>query len=107
MLTNYLKIAWRNIVKRKVLAIITTLCLAIGLTFSLIIGIYVVKQKSINSDLRNASRQYLLKSNWKKDGMGLDVATLGPLAKTLHEEYPHLVSNYYRYNPVTNIISAG
>lgn len=107
MLTNYLKIAWRNIVKRKVLSIITTLCLAIGLTFSLIIGIYVVKQKNINSDLRNTSQQYLLKSNWKKEGMGLDITTLGPLAKTLHEEYPHLVSNYYRYNPVTNIISAG
>ena len=39
--------------------------------------------------------------------MGLDITTLGPLAKTLKTEYPNLVADYYRYNPVTNVVSAG
>jgi putative ABC transport system permease protein len=34
--------------------------------------------------------------------MVLDITTLGPLAKTLKNEYPNLVADYYRYNPVTN-----
>ena len=39
--------------------------------------------------------------------MGPDVTTLGPLAKTMKDEYPGLVANYYRFDPVANIVSAG
>lgn len=39
--------------------------------------------------------------------MGPDVTTLGPLAKTMKDEYPALVANYYRFDPVANIVSAG
>ena len=39
--------------------------------------------------------------------MGLDITTFGPLPKALREEYPGLVARYYRYNPVTNVVSAG
>ncbi|MGN6436058.1 MAG: ABC transporter permease [Agriterribacter sp.] len=107
MLRNYIKIAWRNIQSRKLFAAINVLCLAVGLTFALVIGVYIVKQQQVNASLKNADHQYLLKSNWKTDAIGLDATTLGPLAKTLHEEYPNLVKNYYRYNPVTNVVSAG
>jgi hypothetical protein len=37
--------------------------------------------------------------------MGIDITTLGPLAKILMEEYPGLVANYYRFDPVANIVS--
>ena len=32
---------------------------------------------------------------------------LGPTAKTMKDEYPNLVANYYRFDPVVNIISVG
>jgi putative ABC transport system permease protein len=57
--------------------------------------------------LRNAGNQYLIKSKWKVKNMGLDITTIGPLAKAMKEDYPDLVANYYRYNPVTNVVSAG
>lgn len=107
MIKNYFTIAIRHLLKHKLFSLINIFCLAVGITFSLLIGIYILKEKEVNADLRNVQSQYILKSKWKSKDMGLDLTTLGPLPKTLREEYPHLVADYYRYNPVTNVISAG
>src|SRR5215218_544476 len=107
MFQNYFKIAVRHLLRHKFFSAINILCLAIGITFSLLIGVYVLKQYHINKTLKNVNSQYIIKSNWKVKEMGLDITTLGPLAKTLKEEYPTLVANYYRYDPVTNVVSAG
>lgn len=107
MLKNYLTIALRNLGRRKLFSVINILCLSLGITFSLLIGVYINKEKNVNANLRNAGNQYLIKSKWKVKNMGLDITTIGPLAKAMKEEYPDLVANYYRYNPVTNVVSAG
>ena len=107
MLKNYFTIAVRHLLRHKFFSAINILCLAIGITFSLIIGIYVLSQYNINGSLKNINNQYIVKSNWKVKEMGLDITTFGPLPKTLKEEYPSLIANYYRYNPVTNVVSAG
>ena len=107
MLKNYFTIAVRHLLRHKFFSAINILCLAIGITFSLIIGIYVLGQYNINASLKNVKKQYIVKSNWKVKEMGLDITTFGPLPKTLKEEYPLLVADYYRYNPVTNVVSAG
>ncbi len=107
MLKNYFIVAVRHLLRHKFFSIINILCLAIGITFSLIIGVYVLNQYRVNSFIKNADNQYIVKSNWKVKEMGLDYTTLGPLPKTLRDEYPKLVANYYRYNPVTNVVSAG
>jgi ABC-type antimicrobial peptide transport system permease subunit len=73
----------------------------------MLIGVYILNQKSVNSELRNISNQYAIKSKWKVKDMGLPLTTMGPLAKTIKDDYPHLVANYFRYNPVTNVVSAG
>ena len=107
MLKNYFTIAVRHLLRHKFFSAINILCLAIGITFALIIGIYVLSQYHINASLKNVKNQYIVKSNWKVKEMGLDITTFGPLPKALKEEYPSLVANYYRYNPVTNVVSAG
>ena len=107
MLKNYFTIAVRHLLRHKFFSAINILCLAIGITFSLVIGIYVLGQYNINASLKNINNQYIVKSNWKVKEMGLDITTFGPLPKTLKEEYPSLIANYYRYNPVTNVVSAG
>ena len=107
MFKNYFKIAVRHLTKHKLFSLINILCLSIGITFSMIIGIYILKEQSVNRDLKNVENQYIIKSKWKLKDMGLDITTLGPLAKTLKTEYPDIVANYYRYNPVTNVVSAG
>jgi putative ABC transport system permease protein len=106
MLKNYFKIAIRHLTRHKLFSVINILCLAIGITFSMTIGIYILNQEAVNSHLKNVENQYIIKSKWKTKDMGLDITTLGPLAKTLKTEYPTLVADYYRFNPVTNVVSA-
>lgn len=48
-----------------------------------------------------------MKSIYPKKDMGLEITTISPLAKSIYDNYPDLVSNYYRYNPVTTVVSAG
>ncbi|MEO8403902.1 MAG: ABC transporter permease [Chitinophagaceae bacterium] len=86
---------------------INILCLAIGITFSMLIGVYVLNQKTVNGQLKNVDNQYVLKSKWKIKGMGLDVTTIAPLGPELKEKYPNLVANYFRFNPVTNVVTVG
>ncbi len=107
MLKNYLVIALRNMKRNKLFSFINILCLSLGITFSLLIGVYIIKEENVNTDLRHANNQYIVKSKWKVKNMGLDITTVGPLPKAMKEEYPDLVANYYRYNPVTNVVSAG
>ena len=80
-------------------------CLATGITFSMIIGGYIRNQEKVNSTIRDVGNQYWIKSKWKVKGLGMDILTLAPLAKTMKEEYPDLVAGYYRYNPVGAVIA--
>src|SRR5450755_3718799 len=107
MLRSYIIIAIRHLSRHKLFSIINISCLAIGITFSLIIGVYVLDQESVNAHIKKANNQYVIKSKWKQENMGPDITTLGPLAKTMKDEYPDLVANYYRFDPVANIVSTG
>ena len=86
---------------------INVLCLSVGITFSMLIWKYIAQEKKVNQTLRNSENQYLIKSKWKVKDLGMPITTVAPLAKALKEEYPGLVKNYYRFNPVTNVVSAG
>jgi putative ABC transport system permease protein len=107
MLKIYIKIAWRNIRKNAFYSFMNVFGLAIGLSFTLLIGVYVWNELKVNRDLKNANRQYIILSKWKDPNMGYELATLGPLAKALKEEYPSLVANYYRYDGITSNVSKG
>lgn len=107
MFKNYCKVAWRHLTGHKLFSLINMVCLGLGISFFMLIGMYAMHEKAVNADLRHAGRQYLIKSKWKVKDMGLDITTLGPLAKAARQEYPSLVAGYYRYNPVTNVVAAG
>ena len=102
---NYVKIALRHLSRHRLFTFIHIICLATGITFALVIGVYVYHERRVNAGLQDVNNQYIIKSQWKIKGMGLDFTTLPPLAKTMREEYPNLVRNYYRYNPVSNVVT--
>ncbi|MBO9573206.1 MAG: FtsX-like permease family protein, partial [Chitinophagaceae bacterium] len=89
------------------MAAINLLCLSIGFCFTLVIGVYISQQKRVNQQFKNVAHQYILRSNWKSKDIGSAIASPAPFARALKDEYPNLVKNYYRYNPVTNVVSAG
>ncbi len=107
MIQNYFKIAWRNLMKRKFYSLVSILGLSVGITFTLLIGTYIWGELQVNADLKNVDNQYLIQSKWKQADIGLEITTLAPLAKTLKENYPNLVENYYGFEGYTSTISNG
>jgi len=107
MLKNYFKIAWRNIIKSRFYSSVNIIGLSAGIAFTLLIGAYVWNELQVNAKLENADRQYILQSKWKDPNQGIDLTTLGPLAKALRENYPNLVANYYRWDGITSNVSKG
>ena len=107
MLTSYLKIAGRQLLRRKFYSLLNIVGLAVGITFTLLIGSYVWNELRVNQTLRHADRQYILLSRWKDPNMGQEITTLAPLAKHLYDEYPALVANYYRWDGLTSAVSRG
>ena len=79
--------------------------LAAGIAFTLIIASYVWSELQVNRNLKNADDQYIIQSKWKDPNQGIELTSLGPLAKQLKEKYPDLVANYYRWDGVTSNVS--
>ena len=107
MIKNYIKIAWRNITKNPFYSLVNIIGLSAGISFTLLIAAYVWKEMQVNRGLKNADNQYIIQSKWKDPNQGYELATLGPLAKALKENYPNLVANYYRYDGITSNVSKG
>ncbi|WP_229213658.1 ABC transporter permease [Dyadobacter psychrotolerans] len=91
--------------KRRFFAFVTILGLSVGLTFTFLIAGFICGEIQVNLNLRNAENQYIIRSKWKNPDMGIDFASLGPLGKTLKENYPDLVANYYRFDGITVAVS--
>ncbi|MBB1284245.1 ABC transporter permease [Flavisolibacter sp. BT320] len=107
MLKNYFVIACRHLLKSRSYTAINILGLSIGIGFTLLIAGYVWRELQVNRQLRNVDQQYIIQSRWKDPNMGMDLTTVGPLAKSLKESYPHLVANYYRWDGITSTVSKG
>ncbi len=96
MLRNYVKIMMRNLVKRKVYSAINIAGLTIGITFALLMGVFVWEEIQVNRQLVDVDRLYILEQETKSNsGMGFFAPV--PLAKQLVNEYPSQVVNYYRF----------
>jgi putative ABC transport system permease protein len=70
----------------------------------MLIGNFVLTELSVNQNIRNVDQHYLLKSQWEKEGMGIDFCTLAPLAQSLKREYPQLIANAYTYDAITSVV---
>ncbi|HVG41796.1 MAG TPA: FtsX-like permease family protein [Chitinophagaceae bacterium] len=58
MFTNYLKIAWRNLVKQKVFSFINVFGLTAGLTCFLLVALYIVNELTYDAFHKNADTIY-------------------------------------------------
>ncbi|KAA2239429.1 FtsX-like permease family protein [Chitinophaga agrisoli] len=105
MFRNYIKIAWRNIIKQRFYSLLNIIGLSTGIAFTMLIMAYVWKELQVNARLRHADRQYIILSKWKDPNMGYELATFGGLPKALKEGYPSLVTNYYRFDGITSTVS--
>ncbi|WP_461129332.1 ABC transporter permease [Spirosoma aerophilum] len=90
MFRNYLKIAWRNLAKSKTFSFINILGLALGMTSSLLILLWVQDESSIDQFHANGPRIYQVMENqqWTGNDISTTPSTPGPLAAALTAELP-------------------
>ncbi len=107
MFNMYVTIAWRNLLKKRFYSAVHIAGLSAGVAFALLILSFAWSEQQVNKQLKNVSRQYIIQSRWKDPGQGLELTSIGLLAKTLKEAYPDLVANYFRWDGITSVISKG
>ncbi len=93
MLKNYIKLAFRNIMKHKFFSAINILGMSIGIASCLLILLYVVDELSFDRFHANADRIYQVGLHAKIGDQDLTVAnTPPPMAETFVDEIPGVVA---------------
>jgi putative ABC transport system permease protein len=96
MLTNYLKIAWRNLRKHKIFSLVNIAGLSIGLSSFLLITLYVLDETGYDHYTRNADRVYRINSDLRFGGSDLHIpVTSDMMGQLLKKDYPQ-VEQYTR-----------
>jgi putative ABC transport system permease protein len=91
MLRNFIKTAWRNLIKNRTFSIINIAGLAIGLSCFLLISMYVVDEFSYDRYNEKADRIYRINSDIKFGGANLNLAVCSdPMGATLKKDYPQV-----------------
>ena len=93
MLSNYLKTAWRNIMRGKGYSALNIFGLAVGMAVALIIGLWVYNQYSYDKFLPGYGQLYQVKRNFYGNG---DTITYGgtslKLADALRTQIPEIAA---------------
>jgi putative ABC transport system permease protein len=96
MIGNYFKVMLRHLARHKVNAFVNILGLTTGITFALVIGVYVWGELQVNKQLKDVDRLYIFDGTDSR-GNWTGFFAPSPMGKVLAEEYPQMVENYYRF----------
>ncbi|MES2518541.1 MAG: ABC transporter permease [Bacteroidota bacterium] len=89
MLQNYLKIAFRNLVKNKVYSFINIAGLAVGMAVAMLIGLWIIDELSANKHHKNFNTLYQIMMHQTFDGhRGSQTALPYPMGEELRTKYP-------------------
>lgn len=91
MFKNYLKVAFRNIVKHKGYSFINIFGLAVGMAVCIIILLWVQYELSYDRFHENADDLYRVIKVWRKGEVAHQALTPAPLAPALKEEFPEII----------------
>ncbi len=102
MIINYLKVSYRGLIRQKLYAIINITGLAVGLTCSLLIGLYVLNEFSFDKFHKKADRIYRITLNCRLGTNNFNgPVSASPMSKTLIKEFPE-VESAVRLFPLSN-----
>ena len=91
MLKNYLKIAWRNLMKNKIFSFINIFGLSVGLTCCILITLYIFHETGYDRYHKNGDRIYRLGTVFIDEGVeNPGNTTSAPLGRMLQQEYPEV-----------------
>lgn len=104
MLKNYLKMAWRNLLKYKAISAITILGLAIGLTCCLLILAYILHETSYDRYNKNAANTYRVERTFLNPETGALSLELGSIAPPFA---PYLLNDFKEIKTLTRLLANG
>jgi hypothetical protein len=91
MFKNYLKTAWRNLIKNKMQSAINIAGLSVGLTCSILIFLWVQNELSIDAFHAKGDRLYkVYEREYYQDHIDGNYDTPGPLAEELKRKIPEI-----------------
>jgi len=96
MLVNYLKIAFRNLVKNKTYSLINIVGLAMGLAVSVLILMFVMHEFSYDKFHQNHARIYRILAKIKMGDQELQMNSFSPKLGPALEEYNTQVEDFVR-----------
>jgi putative ABC transport system permease protein len=91
MLINYLKIAWRNLIKSKTFSFINIFGLAAGLTCCMLISIYLIHEFSYDRYQPDVDNVYQMATTFSMNHKDFTLADVpAPMAATVKKEFPEV-----------------
>src|SRR5262245_66257191 len=100
MFKNYLKIAWRNLLRYKGFSLINILGLAIGIACCMLVGLFIADEVSYDKYNKDADRIYrVVKDFVNDDGSRLPDATTPPaIGAAIQKDIPE-IEHMVRFMP--------
>ena len=107
MIRNYIKTAWRNLTRNKTFSIINISGLALGLTCSLLIFLWVQDERSVDGFHKNGKQLYqVYERNYYDGKVSADYPTQGLLAEELKRVIPEIqYASGYEYATAPGTLS--
>ncbi|ASU34861.1 ABC transporter permease [Mucilaginibacter xinganensis] len=96
MIFNYLKIAWRNLLKQRLFSLINITGLAVGLAVCMTIMMYVAHETSYDSFHKNAGRIFNPHASIKVGGNTMNMAFMSYAAASIIKDKQPIVKDYMR-----------
>ena len=88
MIKNYLKIAWRNLLKNKASSLINIGGLAVGMAVAILIGLWIWDEVSYDSGFKNEARiAQVMDNSWINNETQTWNSSALPLAPALRNNY--------------------
>src|SRR3954451_5457010 len=109
MVKNYIKVAWRNLIKNKTHSFINIMGLCVGMAAALLIGLWITDEISFNTYHKNYDRIAQVRTRITgEDRVGINSSLQYPLATELKANYRDNFKHVVRASwDVDDVLSTG
>jgi putative ABC transport system permease protein len=106
MLKNYIKIAWRNLLKNKMFSFINILGLTIGITVCMMIFLFIMNEFSVDNFHVKGKNIYQVMRGYDSSKPSVPWLS-GPYVSALLNDYPGEIKKAVRIMPSNGLVSFG
>lgn len=106
MFSNYIKIAWRNLMKNKVFSLINIFGLTIGITVCMMIYLFIQNEYSVDSFHKNKDNVYRVMRIYDSTKPAVPYLS-GPYARALKNDFPGEIKSFTRMMRNSGLIKVG